>query len=106
MNAPVKIIPIVDGITPIGMLAYEFEELFLLTEDGAEMLPVDGEAEIEYCAPNVFEVREISLRNWTKGNRYRTLNIREHQWLWCAIERALQKSSSVESAIQKQMEWA
>ena len=104
-------------------LTYTFEELpTIISDDGFELAPVSGSAEITYRGYYDCEVDAIYL----DGSRNKTpaeliaepngrfifqqikLDQREHQTLWCAISDQLTDGSfrwKVESAIQEALDW-
>lgn len=106
-----------------GGLTFTFEELpLIMSDDGFEVAPVSGEAEIEYSGFYDFEVTEIKL----DGYRAKTaaelnaspvgmyvrkalpLDQTRHPQIWFAIKEQLERGthkSLVESAIQRDLEW-
>lgn len=106
-----------------GTLTFKFEELpTIISDDGFEMAPVSGSAEIEYSThgePHVAdiyldayrrktldELRKNALCSYVK--KQIKLDQREHQTLWCAIHDQLMEGkfrSSVDSAIRDALDW-
>lgn len=105
-----------------GTLTFQFEELpLIISDDGFELAPVSGAAEIEYTGYYEFEVRVIYLdgaraktpAEWTPEPSgcfvYQQIKLdqREHNAMWCAIAEQLDRGSfkrAVESAIFREIE--